>query len=1008
MSPERLQKVERIYHAVLEVQSDKRADLIEDLCGDDIELRQEVDSLLKFEKTFDNLIDSPPSSLISKVFSQPEKDTHLINQKIGHYYIKKLLGKGGMGEVYLAEDTRLNRQVALKFIFDNLSQDRTRLLRFEREAFAASALNHPNILTIYEFSSEKEISFLATEFVEGETLRDVLNHRKLNLKEILNIAEQIASALALAHKAGIVHRDIKPENVMLREDGLVKVLDFGLAKLTEISVEEINQVEEHSKPISSVSNKPQKLAKKTQFTTSGILLGTVIYMSPEQTRGRNIDQRSDIWSLGVVLYEMLTGKTPFAGDTSNETIRAILKGDYEPLKHFLPNIPPELEQIVEKSICVSLKDRYQKIDELSLDLRNLKDEWDFQSKLEKVKSPFNTNGETLHNTDQVDVQRTGDSKEKKSEENKYKTTSSAEYFVESIKQNKYKSVGGLFILTLLFISGFVYLQYFNDYFQTKFLNTATQPISQMRIQTDGDVLETAISLDGKLLLYTETNNKKYSLRIRQLADNTTWTVITDSDSVIYDPTFSPDGNSIFYLDHSNPNLSGYSLFKVAAQGGSSEKLIEDIDSIVNFSPDGNEIAFRRNIPQKDESYIIIAKTNGADERVLAVRPNNDQGFVNNPVWSPDGKTIVTMALEKTNDSKPYLLFAINVEDGSINRIGSEHWRSTLDLQWLPGGKEILVNATDKPGGFTQFWRVAYPDGTVIKVTDDFNKYQGVSLNTDGTLLATILTRRKVELYVAPFNKLSEAKKIRSIDGAAYYGYDWTPDEKIVFSTNAGGNRDLWMMEADGSNAHQLTNDNFVNSAPVVTPDGRYIVYVSEKAGKSNIWRMNIDGSNPVRLTNGDNDLTPAVTPDSRWVLYQNTSIQKISIDGGEPTQITSRNIGMVQISPDGKFISVKYLTDQKLTKYRLAILPITGGEPVKIFDRSLESWVWVGDSIIYPDYQGENVNLFSRSIKTDQITQLTDFVNDKIQGIVFSKDGKKVILIRGSVTNEAIIIKNFR
>lgn len=1008
MSPERLQKVERIYHAVLEVQSDKRADLIEELCGGDIELRLEIESLLKFEKTSDNLIDSPPASLISKVFSQPEKDNHLINQRIGHYKIKKLLGKGGMGEVYLAEDTRLNRQVALKFLFENLSHDRTRLLRFEREAFAASALNHPNILTIYEFGSEKEISYLATEFVEGETLRDVLNHRKLNLKEILSIAEQIASALAVAHKAGIVHRDIKPENVMLREDGLVKVLDFGLAKLTEISVKEIIQDEGDSNQFVSIQNKNQKTAKKTQFTTSGILLGTVIYMSPEQTRGRNIDQRSDIWSLGVVLYEMLTGKTPFAGDTSNETIKAILRGVYTPLKFFLPNIPHELEQIVEKSICVSQKDRYQKINVLSVDLKNLKDEWDFQSKLEKVKSPLNTNGETLQNTNQVKVQRTGDSREKNSEANNYKTNSSADYFVETIKQNKKKSIGGLFILILLLISGFVYFKFSNGYFQTKLLNTATQPISQMRIQTDGDVLETAISTDGKLLLYTETKNKKYSLQIKQLDSNETWTVIADSDSVIYNPTFSPDGNSVFYLDHSNPNLSGYSLFKVAAIGGVSEKLIEDIDSIVTFSKDGNEFAFRRNNPQKNESYIIIAKNDGSDERVLAVRPNNDQGFVNNPIWSPDGKTIVTMALEKTNDNKPYLLFAINLVDGSIKRVGSEQWRSTYDLQWLPGGKEILVNATDKPGGFNQFWRVSYPEGTVVKVTDDFNKYQGVSLNTEGTLLATILTRRNVDLYVAPFSNLSEAKKIRSIDGAAYYGYDWTPDEKIVFSTNAGGNRDLWMMEADGSNAHQLTNDNFVNYAPVVTPDGRYIVYVSEKAGKSNIWRMNIDGSSPVKLTNGDNDLTPAVTPDSRWIIYQNTSIQKISIDGGEPSQITSKNIGMAQLSPDGKFISVKYLTDQKMTKYRLAILPITGGEPVKIFDRSLENWIWVGDSIIYPDYQGENVNLFSRSIKTDQITQLTNFDNDTILGIVFSKDKKKVILIRGSVTNEAVIIKNFR
>lgn len=1002
MTPNKLNQIEEIYHAALEKPLLERESFIKESCGDDEHLRREVESLLAFAKTSDNIIDSPPASFISKVFSAPEDNASLLNQTIGHYKIKKLLGKGGMGEVYLTEDTKLNRQIALKFLSASLSSDKNRLHRFEREALAASALNHPNILTIYEFGSENEMHFLATEFVDGETLRDLLNRHKLSLKEILNIAEQIASALVVAHKAGIVHRDIKPENVMMREDGLVKVLDFGLAKLVGI------QLEETTVSVQSSPNKPQKSVRKTQFTTSGVLMGTVIYMSPEQTRRRDVDERSDIWSLGVVLYEMLTGKTPFAGETSNQIIAAILKGEYSPIKHSLPNIPPELERIVEKSLCVDRKERYQKVNELLVDLRNLKDEWNFQSKLEQSMSPQITDEDILKNTNQFAVQQTGEANEKTLSINQSPINSSAKYFVESVKQNKYRSVGVLFALSLLLVSGFVYFKYFNGYVQTKPFNKVAEPISQMRIQTVGDVLETAISRDGKLLLYTATDSKKYSLRIKNLDDNKTLTVISDSDSVIYDPTFSPDGHSIFYLDHSDPHLSGYSLYKVAAQGGVPEKLIEDVDSTVTFSPDGNEIAFRRNIPRKDESYLMLAKTDGSAERVLAVRPNNDQGFVNNPVWSPDGKTIVTMALEKTNDNKPYLLFAINVADGSITQIGSEQWRSTLDLQWLPGGQEILVNATDKPGGFTQFWRVSYPDGKIVKVTDDFNKYQGASLNADGTLLATTLIRRNVDLFVAPSNNLSEAKKIRSIDGTAYYGFDWTPDGKIVFSTNAGGNRDLWMMEADGTNPHQLTNDNFVNYAPVVTPDGRYIVYVSEKAGKSNIWRMNIDGSNPARLTNGDNDLTPTVTPDSRWILYQNTSIQKISIDGGEPTQITSRNIGMVQVSPDGKFISVKYLTDQKLTKYRLAILPITGGEPVKIFDRSLESWIWVGDSIIYPDYQGENVNLFSRSIKTDQITQLTNFANDKILGIVFSKDGKQVILIRGSITNEAVIIKNFR
>ena len=309
MDSERLKQIEEIYHAALEIQPDQREIFFREHCGADENLRREVESLLSFENTFDSLIDTPPESLAAEMFAEQQNKMSLADKEIGHYKIKELLGKGGMGEVYLAEDTNLNRQVALKFLSVPVCDNKNLLRRFKQEAFAASALNHPNILTIYEFDAEGEVCFLAAEYIKGETLRETLRGGKLTFGETLNIAEQIAFALSAAHKAKIVHRDIKPENIMLREDGFAKILDFGLAKLTE-KTELTGDLEDPT--------------RKFALTQPGTVMGTAVYMSPEQVRGRaDIDGRTDIWSLGVVLFEMLTGRVPFAGETVSDMIASI-------------------------------------------------------------------------------------------------------------------------------------------------------------------------------------------------------------------------------------------------------------------------------------------------------------------------------------------------------------------------------------------------------------------------------------------------------------------------------------------------------------------------------------------------------------------------------------------------------------------------------------------------------------------------------------------------------------
>src|SRR5215510_4321754 len=359
MNPERYQQVGQLYHAALGFETDERASFLVGACGDDDELRREVESLLAYDEQARHFIESPPDTLAAEMVAA-EQATALIGEKISHYQVLSLLGAGGMGEIYLAQDTNLGRKVALKLLPPAFTRDQERVRRFEREARSASALNHPNILTIYEVGVVGETRFIATEFIDGQTLRERLRGGRLELSEALDIGAQIANALSAAHEAGIVHRDIKPENVMVRRDRLVKVLDFGLAKLSEQRL-----VEQSTVADGGIEDK----AKVS--TATGVVMGTVSYMSPEQARGQKVDRRTDIFSLGDVIYEMIAGRRPFEGATMSDVIAALLTAEPPPLGQHCPEVTTELERIMEKCLAKDREARYQSAAELIVELKTL-------------------------------------------------------------------------------------------------------------------------------------------------------------------------------------------------------------------------------------------------------------------------------------------------------------------------------------------------------------------------------------------------------------------------------------------------------------------------------------------------------------------------------------------------------------------------------------------------------------------------------------------------------------
>ena len=443
MADAKWQKVREIFDSALRHKPDERRRFVNEVCGDDKTLLAEVESLLSSHDSAESFMETPAVAKVAHMIEIEPKKLEA-GKRFGHYDIIKQIGVGGMGEVYLAKDTRLERKTAIKILRVNVAQDEERMRRFVREAKSAAALNHQNIITIYEIGETENTHFIATEYIEGDTLRKRLKGPCINLKSALEIAIQLANALDAAHRTGIVHRDIKPENVMIRPDGLVKILDFGIAKLTE-----------------TLRETDLEAATEAQ-TRTGMIIGTAAYMSPEQARGLPVDPRTDIFSFGVMLYEMLAGKRPFEGANAIDTIGSILNKDPLPLSRQTPEVPHEIERIINKTLRKDREERYQTAKDLLIDLKDAKQDLEFQNKLERTAAPAREQEKTqVFNATTSDIE--GDA------------ASRAEYVVSEIKQHKRGIAIGLAILLLAAAGAGVWFLYNRPANSTNIESIAVMP-----------------------------------------------------------------------------------------------------------------------------------------------------------------------------------------------------------------------------------------------------------------------------------------------------------------------------------------------------------------------------------------------------------------------------------------------------------------------------------------------------------------------------------------------------
>ena len=599
MTPERWQQISEVFQAVVDLAPERRSAFLDEACTTDEMLRSEIESLLASDEHEWDLIEKPALEVAAPLLANDQPQL-APGQHISHYEIIDVIGRGGMGEVYLAKDEVLDRRIALKLLPTDYTRDKDRLRRFQQEARAASALNHPNILTIHELGDVDGQQFIATEFVEGETLRQHAKLSTFSIREALDISIQVASALAAAHKAGIVHRDIKPENVMLRPDGYVKVLDFGLAKL----IEQRDLVTKGG-AIDNVD------------VSSGLLMGTVKYMSPEQAQGLTVDARSDIYSLGVVLYEMLTSHRPFDGEAAGDL----------PLSQLRPELPVELEIIVSKALARNRAERYQTVNDFLAALAELRRKQEIEQTLDGIQRTDST----------VDISMAA--QPLRFEVSTAVTSPSITQQVVSLVTQHRLQTSVTFLIVLVVAGGIFYRS------MKLWRNRAAfqeVKISQL-VETDKSRFA-AVSPDGNYVAHIVVDGNKQSLLLRQTVTNSNIALVPATEAWFNGVTFSRDGNLVYFLMWGKDDPT-YALYRVSPSGGDSQKVLANVGSPITFSPDGKRFAFVRDI-SKEETGLFISNADGTEERLLAKRHSPNAFSLSGPSWSTDGRLIACAVLDE--------------------------------------------------------------------------------------------------------------------------------------------------------------------------------------------------------------------------------------------------------------------------------------------------------------------------------------------------------------------------
>jgi Tol biopolymer transport system component/tRNA A-37 threonylcarbamoyl transferase component Bud32 len=837
MNPERLRQIEELYHAVRESPVEARAALLQKT---DPELRREVESLLERDGIA-GLMDRPA---VEGLLSGPKTTGLAPGTQCGPYRIEGLLGEGGMGSVYRALDTRLHRHVAIKVSTECFSD------RFEREARAAAALNHPHICMLHDVGPD----YLVMELVPGQTLEDLLASRRLRLPETLKYASQIADAVSAAHAVGIVHRDLKPANVMITDSGSVKVLDFGLAKLTD-------------RPEAAQDDNTRT---ERSLTGEGTVMGSAAYMSPEQAEGRKVDARSDIFSFGLVLYEMLSGKRAFRAASRMATIAAILHEDPPPLGKTVPGLPKELERIVNRCLRKDLARRSQSIAEIKVALEELQEE------MESGASPS--------------IAPVG----------------------RKPARWRWCALGG--VVAALGAALFFLLS-----------RETRAPLTQVPLTSyNGFLADPALSPDGSQFAFAwdgGQDNALPQLYVSLVGRGTPLQLTTTPGAAARAPAWSPDGQTIAYL-RVTPGKKRSDLMVIPALGGPERRIGGAVLSIAMqsfaewrlpslgrpaWSPDGKWLYFSDVSPQTTAIFVVPAA--GGEARQLTDPSAATYGDWGASV-SPDGlKLVFDRKVADLNRS----LFVVELRNGNtagaLRQITNDSGNAHSPV-WTGDGRDIIyIDGAENSA--QSILRVRASGGLPVRIEGISADYAtSLSISPARHRLAYGRALEDYNIYKLPLSSAGGPRQ-KFLSSTRYEGSPaYSPDgRRIAFDSNRSGVHQIWVADADGSNAVALTNfTSGVAGSPKWSPIAPTIVFDARPRGLADIYSINAEGGTPKRLTdNPAEDHIPTYSADGRWIYFSSMrsgkrQIYRMPANGGEATQITRNGAYLSMASPDGKWI----------------------------------------------------------------------------------------------------------
>jgi len=924
----------------------------------------------------------------------------VISKQFGRYEIRSKLGEGGMGEVYSAHDAELGRTVAIKLLPGEFSSDHDRKSRFKQEARVVSALNHPNIITIYEIGENEHGSFLATEFIEGKTLRDTIKNESLSLPRILKIVEQVANGLVAAHKAKIVHRDVKPENIMVRSDGIVKVLDFGLAK-------------------PAIQNNDDPELNKT---IPGTVMGSARYMSPEQARGLAVDERTDIWSLGVVLYEMLVGNAPFTGETTADTIASVIYKEPAPLNEAAPSLPEELHRIVRRALQKDRDERYQNVKDFALDLKNLVHEVEHSNSGERssghtTSSPqFSENPTIIHKTisgnhptNQTAVMGASG----------YNSAITPER--RSGLKTALAAAGAAILLAAIGIGAYSWLSK-----ETPLAAEAFRRPQITRLNSDGKVNSPAISPDGKYVAYVSGEVGNRSLVVRQISTDSAITVVPATNLNLHSVSFSPEGDFVYYCQ-TRSDFSVNTLFLVPTLGGTPRKLIEDVDSSVTFSPDGKQFAFVRFVSSSTESLVFTVNAANLETKQIFTTKGTDVDFLTTkPAWSPDGRTILLAGGKREGGTAANMsIIEIAVADGTLTKLAAGNYFTVGNFTWFSDGSGFIFAGRESQTEPVQIFQTSYPSVDVRQVTNDFNDYAEVGLSGDGKTIVTL----KGETMSSMWRMSADGKNPQQLSNdnrnlEGNWGLLTLKDGNVVYSRTEAKKTELWISDPEGKDPRRLFAENGYPASPVLSPDGNTIVFHLQRDRSSTIWRINSDGSGAVALTAADGtfgDFNPQITADGGTVIFQRAvlkddrvSMMKMPIGGGAAETFFNEpdwNVFGPRISPNGKLMAFSTYNVNTWEK-KLRIASLDGNRFGKI-ERELEfnligqvTWSPDSNSLTVTSSRSGMQNIWRMPLDGGAMTQLSDFKTGRILNIAWTADGKNLIVVRANTNNDLILVRD--